>query len=92
MSHPDFLFELELSGDGAFDKMLTDIARAVCDHVGLARTVCDGLISDFSSERARATGAGHSRCDVRFESRTGEFAIVVRYENGAHWRGARALS
>jgi hypothetical protein len=92
VSHPEFLFEVELFSDGAFDAMLADIARAVCRHLGLASAVCDGLVSDFRDERARAAGAGHRRCDVRFESHTGELAIVVRYEDGAQWRRARALS
>jgi hypothetical protein len=92
VSHPEFLFEVELSSDRALDSMLADIARAVCRHLGLSPAVCDALVADFKDERDRASGAGHRRSDVRFESHTGELAIVVRYEDGGEWRRARALS
>jgi len=92
VSHPEFLFALDLSDDATFDSMLTEIARAVCEHLGLTRAACDGLVADVADERTRAAAAGRRHADVRFSSHAGEFEIVVVYDDGARWRCARSLS
>ena len=92
MSHSDFLFAVDLSDDATFDAMLTEIARAVCDHLGLARLQCDRLVTDLADERARAFEAGRRHADVRFVSRADALEIVVVYDDGAEWRRARPLS
>jgi hypothetical protein len=92
VSHPEFLFAVNLSDDAAFDSMLRDLARAICDHLGLPRGACDGLVADMAGERARAAAAGRRHADVRFTSHAGELEIVVVYDDGAQWRRACSLS
>ena len=91
MPDPEFLFALELSDETTFDRMLTDIAKAVSVHLGLAQAAVDALVVGLRDELSRAAAAGRRRGDVRFRTRAGELEIVVAYDDGAHWRSTRPL-
>jgi hypothetical protein len=92
VTESDFLFVVELSDDQSFDRLVSEIASAVFAHVKLSRSDREALLADLRDARARETGTGLRRCDVRFNVGSGQFDLVVAYENGREWRRSRQLT
>ena len=92
MSESDFLFALELSDDESFDRLVSEIASAVFAHVRLSGSDREALLADLRDARARESGPGLRRCDVRFNVVAGQLDLVVAYENGREWRRSRQLT
>jgi hypothetical protein len=91
VSDHEFLFALELSNEPPFDGMLTELAKAVLVHVGLARPAIDELSGAFVGALARGAAHGRRRCDVRFLSHAGSLRIAVSFDGGDQWETSRPL-
>ena len=88
MSVPEFLFALELSDHTAHDRMIADVANAVCAYAGLGKNPPADVIDALRSALAQRLG----RCDVRFVGHAGQFEIIVSDGSGNEWRTSRTVS
>jgi len=92
VSDHEFLFALELSEEGRFDRMLTELATAVLLHVGLAKPAIDELSTALRAVLRDGAAAGRRRCDVSFVAHAGALQIVVAYDGGAPWQATRPFA
>jgi len=86
VSDQDFFFALDLSGDPGDDQMVTDLARCVLQHVGYAASAIDAVAGQLHGALAGRGADGKRRCEIRFQSGSGQLDIVVSGAGAADWR------
>ena len=86
MSDQDFFFALDVSGDQGDDQIVTDLARSVLRHVGYATSAIEALAGQLHGALAVRVSDGKRRCEIRFQSGSGQLEIVVSGAGAADWR------
>jgi hypothetical protein len=86
VSEQDFVFTLDVSGDPDSDQMVADLARTVLGHVGCASQAITDLSGQLRSVLAERLSGGKGRCEVRFQTASGQLEIVVAGAGRAAWR------
>ena len=87
----DFLFAIELTQESASERMLADLAAAVCAFAGLARDAVDELNGALGQVLAADAAQGRHRCRVWFQAASGTLTIGVACSGGAKWQTKRRL-
>ena len=87
----DFLFAIELTHESASERMVADLAAAVCSFAGLTRDAVDELNGALRQQLAADAAQERRRCRVWFQAASGTLTIGVARHGGAEWQTKRRL-